>query len=142
MLELKKNRFKGELPALIANLSTKLEELIIWENQISSKIPKDIGNLNGLTTLAIFTCNIIGEIPSSIRKLENLCELYLYKNRTLWPIPSSLGNILQLLFWFFIFQQFKWYDSPYHYNSFFSNIPRQLFSLSWVIELCLLVNFL
>ncbi|GKV31246.1 hypothetical protein SLEP1_g39957 [Rubroshorea leprosula] len=95
-LDLTNNRFKGELPASIANLSTKLELLSLGKNQISGKIPDEIGNLVGLTWLQIGRSYITGEIPSSIGKLKKLARLELFENGISGLIASSLGNITQL----------------------------------------------
>ncbi|GLT35864.1 hypothetical protein SLA2020_102800 [Shorea laevis] len=95
-LDLAKNRFKGELPTSISNLSAKLETLFLGKNQIFGKIPDEIGNLVGLTWLQIGRSYITGEIPSSIGKLKKLSRLYLFENRISGLIPSSLGNITQL----------------------------------------------
>ncbi|GKV51209.1 hypothetical protein SLEP1_g57878 [Rubroshorea leprosula] len=151
-LGLMENHFKGELPISIANLSVKLEGFTIGGNQISGKIPKEIGNLVGLTKLVIINSNVTGEIPSTIGKLKRVSELSLYGNRISGPIPSSLGNITQLL-------KLQLYDNnlsdsippslgncsrlEYLYmdnNFFLGNIPEQIFSLSHVIELDLSWN--
>ncbi|GLT50481.1 hypothetical protein SLA2020_239640 [Shorea laevis] len=146
------NHFRGVLPTPIANLSTKLEKLWIAGNQISSKIPKEIGNLVGLTSLDMCSNSIIGEIPHSIAKLKNLSQLYLCENKFSGPFPSSLGNMSQL-------QKLSLFEnnlsgpippnlgncSQLEYidlekNSFFGNLPKQLFSFSRVIEVHLSRN--
>ncbi|KAI8523597.1 hypothetical protein RHMOL_Rhmol13G0086500 [Rhododendron molle] len=57
------NRFKGALPASLANFSTSLQWLSLGDNQISGSIPEGVKNLIGLTRLAIFMNSITGEIP-------------------------------------------------------------------------------
>ncbi|GLU24342.1 hypothetical protein SLE2022_402850 [Rubroshorea leprosula] len=152
VLDLVNNNFSGELPTSIANLSTKLELWWMCKNQISGKIPKDIGSLVGLTSLRMSMNYITGEIPSSIGQLDKLCELHLLGNRISGLIPSSLGNITQL-------QQLLLDDNNLsgiippslgncsqletvflHNNYLFGIIPKQLLSLSSMIELTLYDN--
>ncbi|KQK02275.2 hypothetical protein BRADI_2g00501v3 [Brachypodium distachyon] len=66
------------------------------DSRVSGSIPADIGNLVGLTLLAIANTYISGVIPESIGKLQNLIELGLYNNSLSGLIPSSLGNLSQL----------------------------------------------
>ncbi|GLT55859.1 hypothetical protein SLA2020_289450 [Shorea laevis] len=96
LLDLGCNLFRAELPASLANFSSKLEYLYIDHNQISGNIPKEIGNLIGLRALELDVNHIGGEVPPSIGKLEKLVQLILNQNRISGQIPSSLGNLSQL----------------------------------------------
>ncbi|GKV51596.1 hypothetical protein SLEP1_g58232 [Rubroshorea leprosula] len=151
-LDLGHNNFKGELPNSIANFSTNLKILWMDRNRISGKIPKEIGNLVGLTTLDISMNYITGEIPSSIGRLDKLSELDLYQNRISGLIPSFLGNITQL-------QELGLFDNNLsgiippslgncsqlekvilENNYLFGIIPKQLLSISSMISLSLSGN--
>ncbi|XP_058198320.1 putative receptor-like protein kinase At3g47110 [Rhododendron vialii] len=96
VLELGSNRFKGALPASLANFSTSLQWLSIGANQISGSIPEGVKNLVGLTRLRIFMNSISGEIPEGIGKLERLEEIYLSNNRISGAVPETIGNITKL----------------------------------------------
>ncbi|KAF8118648.1 hypothetical protein N665_0003s0023 [Sinapis alba] len=90
------NRLGGELPASIANLSTKLTILSLGENLISGTLPHDIGNLINLEKLSLETNRLTGELPISFGKLLKLQVLDLYSNAISSVIPSYLGNMTQL----------------------------------------------
>ncbi|KAJ1288606.1 hypothetical protein BS78_02G100700 [Paspalum vaginatum] len=90
------NRFSGELPSSLANLSTNLQWLRTPINDISGVIPSDIGKLASLEMLD-FTGNLLsGVIPESIGKLTRLNEAYLDSNNFSGAIPSSIGNLTGL----------------------------------------------
>ncbi|KAF8010393.1 hypothetical protein BT93_J1117 [Corymbia citriodora subsp. variegata] len=97
LLDFGHNKFKGEIPASIANFTNTLHILLLGSNQITGNIPPEIENLNGLQLLTIYNNSISGEIPYGIGKLRNLMDLSLWGNRISGPIPSSLGNATQLL---------------------------------------------
>ncbi|KAJ9567624.1 hypothetical protein OSB04_003590 [Centaurea solstitialis] len=90
------NRFDGEIPESIGNLSQKLRMFYMGSNRISGSIPASIGNLKGLALLNISYNSISGEIPQELGQLENLQELILGKNRLSSNIPDSLGNLDKL----------------------------------------------
>ncbi|GKU87789.1 hypothetical protein SLEP1_g2130 [Rubroshorea leprosula] len=69
-LDLGCNLFKAELPASIANFSSKLEYLYIDHNQISGNIPKEIGNLIGLRALEL-DVNHIGELSQATSEFSS-----------------------------------------------------------------------
>ncbi|GLT96481.1 hypothetical protein SLE2022_140990 [Rubroshorea leprosula] len=98
ILDLGSNRFKGHWPTSIVNLSSRLEYLFINENQISGRVPDGIGNLIGLTWLALQHNFLTGEIPNSIGRLEKLNDLWSSYNQFSGAIPSSIGNLTQLLY--------------------------------------------
>ncbi|XP_030447183.2 putative receptor-like protein kinase At3g47110 [Syzygium oleosum] len=91
------NKFIGEIPASIANLTNTLQILVLGSNRIIGNIPPEIEKLNGLQVLALYDNNISGEIPHGIGNLQNLTYLMLWGNWISGAIPSSLGNLTQLL---------------------------------------------
>ncbi|KAF8010635.1 hypothetical protein BT93_J1320 [Corymbia citriodora subsp. variegata] len=118
------NKFTGEIPASIANLTSTLEQFYLGSNQITSNIPPEIEKLNGLQALSLYNNSISGEIPHGIGKLKNLTVLYLWGNKISGTIPSSLGNITHLL------------ELELDYNQLEGDIPP---SLGWCRQLLVLV---
>ncbi|KAH7657218.1 Non-specific serine/threonine protein kinase protein, partial [Dioscorea alata] len=90
------NEFAGAIPNSIANLSTQLQTLQIQRNQLSGNIPDGIGNLVGLSGLALYDNLVSGPIPASIGKLAKLQYLGMFGNRLTGTIPSSIGNLTKL----------------------------------------------
>ncbi|XP_058111246.1 probable LRR receptor-like serine/threonine-protein kinase At3g47570 [Magnolia sinica] len=90
------NSFKGMLPNSIANLSTRLNQLVIGFNHLYGSIPEGIGNLVSLTRLNLDHNNFTSTIPVSIGKLHKLQILDLSGNRFSGQIPSSVGNFTEL----------------------------------------------
>ncbi|KAF2544993.1 hypothetical protein F2Q70_00022951 [Brassica cretica] len=91
-----RNRFGGDLPTSITNLSTNLWKLDLGTNFISGTIPYGIGNLVSLQKLVLRENLLTGPLPSSIGKLSRLVFLNLTSNRMSGEIPSSIGNITGL----------------------------------------------
>ncbi|OEL24044.1 putative LRR receptor-like serine/threonine-protein kinase [Dichanthelium oligosanthes] len=97
VLQIGWNRFAGELPSSLANLSTTLQELKIFNTSISGAIPPGIGNLIGLQQLFLGGSLLTGVIPVSIGKLTQLNKLYLGSNNLSASIPLSIGNLTGLV---------------------------------------------
>lgn len=95
-MSIEQNRFSGQLPTSLSNLSTNIQHLNIFNNSISGIIPSDIGNLIGLEVLVLAGNLLTGAIPESIGKLTQLKELYLSSNNLSGFIPSSIGNLTSL----------------------------------------------
>ncbi|XP_028798343.1 receptor-like protein EIX1 [Neltuma alba] len=66
------------------------------ENQLSDKIPEEIGSLSELVSLDLSNNNLSGEIPWELGKLQALDFLDLSTNRLSGKIPSSLSQIDRL----------------------------------------------
>ncbi|XP_050379433.1 LRR receptor-like serine/threonine-protein kinase EFR [Argentina anserina] len=96
------NRFGGELPASMANLSTQLKFLILGSNLIHGGIPMGLGNLVNLTALGLEVNFLTGYVPEEIGKLRNLGEVVAIKslaisltmsnNSLTGSLPSEVGN--------------------------------------------------
>ncbi|WCJ28080.1 Receptor kinase-like protein Xa21 [Euphorbia peplus] len=96
VLGLGRNRFGGEIPSSIGNLSTQLMILTLGANQFRGNIPVEIGNLVNLGTLGFEGNLLSGNVPAVIGKLQNLQGLHLNYNRFSGSIPSSFGNLTRL----------------------------------------------
>ncbi|XP_031253104.1 putative receptor-like protein kinase At3g47110 isoform X2 [Pistacia vera] len=97
LLGLVENRFGGELPKSIGNLSTQLQFLTLGSNLIHGEIPVGIGNLVNLQLLGLENNHLSGTVPDVIGRLNNLETLYLNQNNFSGSIPSSLGNLTKLI---------------------------------------------
>ncbi|KAL2481577.1 putative LRR receptor-like serine/threonine-protein kinase [Abeliophyllum distichum] len=90
------NRFSGQIPSSIGNLSSQLSLLNLADNQFEGNIPETIGNLASLIQLSLETNLFTGHIPLSIGDLQNLQGLSIHLNLLSGQIPVSLGNLSQL----------------------------------------------
>ncbi|KAH9672556.1 putative receptor-like protein kinase [Citrus sinensis] len=96
VLGLAQNRFGGELPSSIANLSTHLRILTMGDNLFYGNIPVGIGNLVNLSLLGFEGNNLSGSFPEVMGKLNKLEGLELNANKFSGFIPSSVGNLTVL----------------------------------------------
>ncbi|RHN72012.1 putative leucine-rich repeat domain, L domain-containing protein [Medicago truncatula] len=95
-LKLPSLKLEGQLSSAIQSLS-ELETLDISYNAgMTGIIPREIGNLKNLNSLALSGCGFSGPIPDSIGSLKNLTFLALNSNKLTGNIPRSLGNLANL----------------------------------------------
>ncbi|KAK3020368.1 hypothetical protein RJ639_047821 [Escallonia herrerae] len=73
--------------------STELYLVSLVENNFGGTLPKSIGNISNLVTLALRVNQISGNIPPEIGKLAKLESLFLGPNQLTGSIPSSIGNL-------------------------------------------------
>ena len=85
----------GDIPAELGNLS-RLQELLLLDNNLNGTIPKELGKLDKLTTLLLFKNNLSGNIPKELGNLDNLTWLRLNNNNLDGSIPKELGNLANL----------------------------------------------
>ena len=95
-LSISHNNFGGHLPNSIGNLSTELKQLYMGGNQISGKIPKELGSLVGLILLTMEYNFFEGIIPTTFGKFQKMQVLYLMENKLSGDIPPFIGNLSQL----------------------------------------------
>ena len=77
-------------------LSGTVTQLILYSNSLNGSIPKEIGNLTGLTMLNLSNNTLSGIIPSEIGNLASLANLNLGANSLSGNIPTELGNLSNL----------------------------------------------
>ena len=94
-LQLYRNELTGRIPSDLGNL-TFLVELSLYRNELSGRIPSELGNLRQLEELKLYRNNLTGRIPASLGNLTNLTVLNLAVNDLSGPIPSSLSNLTKL----------------------------------------------
>lgn len=76
-----------------------LQYLELYSNNISGRIPDELGNLTNLVSLDLYLNNLTGPIPDTLGKLQKLRFLRLNNNTLDGKIPFSLTtiNTLQVL---------------------------------------------
>ncbi|TYH29945.1 hypothetical protein ES288_A01G054300v1 [Gossypium darwinii] len=90
----------GELPRLVGNLSSSLEQFSAYSCNIRGSIPSEIENLSHLIDIELGGNKLIGQIPTTIVGLENLQSLSLENNVLEGSIPSELCHLTKLAFLF------------------------------------------
>ncbi|XP_026404567.1 probable LRR receptor-like serine/threonine-protein kinase At3g47570 isoform X2 [Papaver somniferum] len=136
------NNLSGQLPASIANLSTKLTKLYMGQNNIFGEIPPGIENLVSLNGLGMESNQLTGSVPVSIGKLPKLILVNIEDNQFSGKIPSNICNSTQLEVVGFSFNRLHG-DIPSNFgncsklrllylyeNQLTGTIPKQLFGLS------------
>ncbi|CAL5206327.1 unnamed protein product [Lathyrus oleraceus] len=95
-LSIAANNLGGFLPNSIGNLSYNLSELYLGGNEISGKVPKELGNLVNLILLSLGHNHFEGTIPTSFGQFKNMQLLDLRENKLSGEIPFFIGNLSQL----------------------------------------------
>ena len=79
---------KGHIPAEIGSLEM-LEELWLYTNELSGTIPPEMGNLANLTWLFVSDNDLSGQIPETLNNLS-LDRLWLHNNDFTGCVPYNL----------------------------------------------------
>ncbi|KAE9590530.1 putative protein kinase RLK-Pelle-LRR-XII-1 family [Lupinus albus] len=98
VLSISYNNFGGVLPNFIGNFSTQLSQLYLGGNEISGKIPSELGNLNSLILLTMESNHFNGIIPSTFGKFQKMQKLELGGNKLSGEISPFIGNLSELFF--------------------------------------------
>ncbi|XP_049401273.1 BRASSINOSTEROID INSENSITIVE 1-associated receptor kinase 1-like [Solanum stenotomum] len=85
----------GQLVPQLGQLQN-LQYLELYSNNISGRIPNELGNLTELVSLDLYLNNLNGPIPPSLGKLQKLRFLRLNNNSLNEGIPVSLTTIVAL----------------------------------------------
>ncbi|KAJ4847007.1 hypothetical protein Tsubulata_022766 [Turnera subulata] len=94
-LDLGNAKLSGSLVPELGKLE-RLQYLELYTNDLVGPIPKELGGLKSLMSLDLYHNNLTGPIPASLSKLSNLKFLRLNDNRLTGRIPrdlTKLGNI-------------------------------------------------
>ena len=94
-LHLHENELTGRIPLELGNLSN-LNHLNLWGNQLSGEIPAELGDLSSLGVVSLSVNQLSGEIPSWLGRLANLRRLDLRWNQLSGEIPTELGRLTKL----------------------------------------------
>ncbi|KAL4367082.1 hypothetical protein GQ457_05G007520 [Hibiscus cannabinus] len=94
-LGLSGNNLTGRVPGELGQLSS-LETIIMGYNEFEGGIPVEFGNLSSLKYLDLAVGNLSGEIPAELGRLKLLETVFLYKNSFEGKIHRSIGNITSL----------------------------------------------
>ncbi|KAH7518078.1 hypothetical protein FEM48_Zijuj09G0132600 [Ziziphus jujuba var. spinosa] len=70
--------------------------LELYRNEISGKIPKELGKLKNLISMDLYDNKFEGEIPKSLNKLKSLRFLRLNNNKLTGSIPRGLTKLSNL----------------------------------------------
>ncbi len=100
-LELVGNQLTGKIPKELGDL-TNLEELNLSFNQLSGEIPAALGNLSNLKKLWLVGNppvgnQLSGALPEELGNLTNLEVLILNYNQLSGPLPQSLTSLAKLM---------------------------------------------
>ena len=87
-IKLHKKGLKGHIPAEIGSLEM-LEEIWLYTNELSGTIPSEMGSLANLTWLFVSDNDLSGQIPENLNNLS-LDRLWLHKNSFTGCVPYNL----------------------------------------------------
>ena len=94
-LTLSNNNLTGRLPTELGKL-TNLTELSLHENSLTGSIPATLGNLTSLYVLEINSNSLTGKIPRELGNLTSLERLRLNNNQLSGSIPTTIGQLTNL----------------------------------------------
>ena len=86
------NQLTGKIPPELGDLAN-LELLYLHENQLTGPIPAELGRLTGLQELSLRDNQLTGEIPAELGNLTNLTRLSLRGNQFTGCIPAGLKDV-------------------------------------------------
>ena len=118
------NELSGKIPPELGDL-TSLLELYLDNNELSGEIPAELGRLTNLQGLYLWENKLSGEIPGELGDLANLLLLLLNNNELSGEIPAELGDLANLL-WLYLGS-----------NQLSGEIPAELGDLTSLLELSL-----
>ena len=86
------NQLTGKIPSELGDL-TKLEWLYLNNNQLTTEIPAELGDLANLRVLSLMDNQLTGEIPAELGRLTNLTVLHLAGNQLTGCVPDDLRDV-------------------------------------------------
>ncbi|GFP98671.1 brassinosteroid insensitive 1-associated receptor kinase 1 [Phtheirospermum japonicum] len=94
-IDLEDANLSGQLVPQLGQLQN-LEYLELYSNNISGRIPNELGNLTKLVSLDLYLNNLSGPIPPTLGRLQRLRFLRLNNNSLSGEIPVSLTTVMTL----------------------------------------------
>ncbi len=88
IIRLQKKGLSGQIPAALGRLDA-LEELWLYDNELTDAIPPEMGNLTNLRWLFVSTNSLSGQIPETLNSLT-LDRLWLQQNDFTGCVPYNL----------------------------------------------------
>jgi len=89
------NSISGSLPTQVGLLN-ELNELHMYSNQLDLPLPEELGELPILSTLQLQDNKINGSIPYALGKVASLRHLDLYNNSMTGDVPSSIQDLINI----------------------------------------------
>ena len=86
------NQLTGKIPSELGDLAN-LRLLSLRDNQLTGEIPPELGSLANLEWLRLNNNQLTGEIPAELGRLTNLKELHLSGNQLTGCVPASLKDV-------------------------------------------------
>lgn len=124
------NNLKGTIPSEIGSLQA-LNTLNLYSNRgITGSIPSSIGQISTLQYVYLYTCSLTGTIPSSLFDISGLRWVSVADNKLSGSIPSNIGNATALTY------------IGFHVNDLTGTIPSSICSLANLNSLYLYENAL
>ena len=84
----------------VSGAPPRVSRLRLDSNQLTGKLPEELGQLTGLEELRLrndqFSGGVTGELPAELGKLSRLVELRLDGNRLTGNLPVELGELREL----------------------------------------------
>ena len=94
-LNLRDNELTGRIPTELGRLR-QLQELRLADNRLTGTIPAELSRLHSLQSLTLKRNQLTGEIPAALGQLTQLLHLNLDHNDLTGPIPAELGRLTRL----------------------------------------------
>ena len=88
----------GQWHGVRVNGEDRVNQLLLWDNNLTGPIPPELGKLANLTYLVLGYNDLTGPIPTELGHLLQLVELQLGPNKLTGPIPAELGKLTNLRF--------------------------------------------
>lgn len=92
---LSSNNLSGKIPSEIGNLK-ETRSIFLDYNKLEGTIPESITNLTKLESFRVYSNQLNGIIPENIGNLSELKELHIGVNKLSETIPKSIGKLKKL----------------------------------------------
>ena len=126
-LNLPNNNLTSAIPPELGDLSS-LSLLTLTGNNLTGEIPTEFGRLSNLSIMEMRGNELTGTIPQALANLHGLKILDLSENQLSGPIPPELGNLVRLT------------NLSLNNNSLNGTVPPALGALSSLLSLTLHEN--